>query len=116
VPSSAVECRGRKTRRRRAPRKRAPCAVFGLPAAGSWVPAIPAILVPSLPGGDNMVEKPCGGSENEPVVVASNGQSFNPFSDLFTWMVEPSKRPPPRATVETRLQLAGYPQAPKPAA
>jgi hypothetical protein len=61
------------------------------------------------------VEKPRDGSMNAPVVVASNGQSFDPFGDLFTWMVEPSKRPPPRATVETRLQLAGYRPAPKPA-
>jgi hypothetical protein len=63
----------------------------------------------------DMVDKSRGGSENEPVVVASNGQSFNPFSDLFTWMVEPSKRNPPHATVEARLHGAGYPQAPKPA-
>jgi hypothetical protein len=61
-------------------------------------------------------EYPSTGAMNEPLIMASNGQSFNPFSDLFTWMVEPSKRPPPRATVETRLQLAGYPQAPQPAA
>jgi hypothetical protein len=61
------------------------------------------------------VEKPRQDSGNAPVVVASNGQSFNPFSDLFTWMVEPSKRPPPRGTVETLLQLAGYRPAPKPA-
>jgi hypothetical protein len=64
----------------------------------------------------DMVEKPRQDSGNAPVVVASNGQSFDPFGDLFTWMVEPSKRPPPRGTVETRLQLAGYPQAPRPAA
>jgi hypothetical protein len=64
----------------------------------------------------DMVEKPRQDSGNAPVVVASNGRSFDPFSDLFTWMVEPSKRNPPRATVETRLGLAGYPQAPKPAA
>jgi len=63
----------------------------------------------------DMVEKPRQDSGNAPVVVASNGQSFDPFGDLFTWMVEPSKRPPPRATVETRLQLAGYPPAPTPA-
>jgi len=64
----------------------------------------------------DMVEKPRQDSGNAPVVVASNGQSFDPFGDLFTWMVEPSKRPPPRATVETRLLGAGYPQAPSPAA
>jgi hypothetical protein len=62
------------------------------------------------------VEEPRGGSANEPVVVASNGQSFNPFSDLFTWMIEPSKRNPPHATVEARLWGAGYRPAPKPAA
>jgi hypothetical protein len=65
------------------------------------------------------VEKPRGGSANEPVVIASNGQSFDPFGDVFIPMIEPSKRPPLQATVETRLQLAGYPQAPqapKPAA
>jgi hypothetical protein len=63
----------------------------------------------------DMVEKPRDGSVNAPVVTASNGQSFNPFSDLFIWMVEPSKRNPPHATVEAALHGAGYPQAPKPA-
>jgi hypothetical protein len=53
---------------------------------------------------------------NEPLITASNGQSFHPFADVFLPMVEPNKRPPLRATVETRLQLAGYPQASKPAA
>jgi len=56
----------------------------------------------------DMVEKPREDSGNAPVVVAGNGQSFDPFGDLFTWMIEPSKRPPVRATVETRLHLAGY--------
>jgi hypothetical protein len=64
----------------------------------------------------DMVEKPRRDSGNEPVVVAGNGQSFDPFGDVFIPMIEPSKRPPLRATVETRLGLAGYPQAPKPAA
>jgi hypothetical protein len=62
------------------------------------------------------VEKPRGDSGNAPVVVASNGQSFEPFSDLFIWMVEPSKRNPPHATVEARLHGAGYPTAPTPPA
>jgi hypothetical protein len=64
----------------------------------------------------DMVEKPRQDSGNAPVVVASNGQSFDPFGDVFIWMVEPSKRNPPHATVEARLHGAGYPQAPKPAA
>jgi hypothetical protein len=53
--------------------------------------------------------------DHKPVVVASNGQSFDPFGDVFIWMVEPSKRNSPRATVEARLWAAGYRPAPKPA-
>jgi hypothetical protein len=64
----------------------------------------------------DMVEKPREDSGNAPVVVASNGQSFDPFGDVYVPMIEPSKRPPLLGTVETRLQLAGYPQAPAPAA
>jgi hypothetical protein len=64
----------------------------------------------------NVVEKPLGGSENAPMIVASNGQSFDPFGDVYVPMIEPSKRPPLRATVEARLHGAGYPQAPAPAA
>ena len=64
----------------------------------------------------DMVEKPRQDSGNAPVVVASNGQSFDPFGDVFIPMVEPSKRPPLRATVEGRLWSAGYRPASKPAA
>jgi hypothetical protein len=62
------------------------------------------------------IEHPRPGGNNEPVVTASNGQSFDPFGDVFIPMIEPSKRPPLRATVETRLTLSGYRPAPKPAA
>ena len=78
--------------------------VFRRASGGRWIKPPPT------------VEHPRTSSRNKPVVVASNGQSFDPFSDLFIWMVEPSKRNPPRATVESRLHGAGYPQAPKPTA
>ncbi len=58
-------------------------------------------------------EKPRG-AQNEPLVVASNGRSFQPFADVFIPMVEPSRRLPLRAAVETHLTVAGYPPAPKP--
>jgi hypothetical protein len=64
----------------------------------------------------DMVETPSGGCMNEPMIRASNGKSFQPFGDVFIPMIEPSKRPPLLGTVELHLQLAGYPQAPKPAA
>jgi hypothetical protein len=53
--------------------------------------------------------------DNEPLVTASNGQSFDPFADVFIPMVEPSKRTPLRPTVEANLWSAGYRPAPKPA-
>ena len=58
-------------------------------------------------------EKPRG-SENEPVIQASNGRGFQPFAIVFVPMVEPTKRLPLRAAVQTHLTVAGYPPAPKP--
>jgi hypothetical protein len=46
--------------------------------------------------------------DNEPVIVASNRQSFQPFAIVFVPMVEPSKRLPLRAAVETALIGSGY--------
>jgi hypothetical protein len=64
----------------------------------------------------DVVEKPRTNSLNEPLITASNGQSFHPFADVFIPMVEPSKRNPLRPTVEANLSSAGYRPAPKPAA
>jgi hypothetical protein len=58
---------------------------------------------------------PIGGSGNEPVITAGNGQSFQPFNLVFVPMVEPSKRLPLRAAVGTILHVSGYPTAPTPA-
>ncbi len=56
------------------------------------------------------------GSQNEPVIQASNGRSFDPFAIVFVPMVEPSKRLPLRNAVGTHLHVAGYPTAPTPGA
>ncbi len=52
--------------------------------------------------------------DNEPVIQASNGRSFQPFAIVFVPMVEPSKRLPLRNAVGTHLHVSGYPVAPKP--
>jgi hypothetical protein len=49
--------------------------------------------------------------DNEPVIVASNGQSFQPFHTVFAPMVEPSRRLPLRSAVGTELHVSGYPVA-----
>jgi hypothetical protein len=51
-------------------------------------------------------------SPNEPFITAPNGQTFQPFADVYLPMVEPSKRPPLRPTVEVQLTMAGYSGAP----
>ena len=43
------------------------------------------------------------GAQNEPLVVASSRRSFQPFAVVFLPMVEPSRRIPLRAAVETHL-------------
>ncbi len=53
--------------------------------------------------------------DNDPVIMASNGRSFQPFAVVFVPMVEPSKRLPLRDAVETTLHVSGYPRAPNPA-
>jgi hypothetical protein len=60
----------------------------------------------------DVVEKPYRGSMNEPFVVASNEHSFQPFSDVFLPMAEPSKRGPLRESVTVQLTMAGFPNAP----
>jgi len=54
--------------------------------------------------------------DNDAVVVAPNGRSFQPFAIVFIPMVEPSKRGPLRAAVETHLIVSGYPPKPSPSA
>jgi hypothetical protein len=49
---------------------------------------------------------------NEPRILASNGQGFQPFGDVFIPMIEPSKRGPLHSTVEMQLAGSGYPGAP----
>jgi hypothetical protein len=60
----------------------------------------------------DVVERAYHGSMNEPLVVASNGQSFQPFAEVLLPLFEPSKRGPPRSTVAVQLTMAGYPNAP----
>jgi hypothetical protein len=54
--------------------------------------------------------------DNDAVIQASNGRSFNPFAIVFVPMVEPSKRLPLRIAVETHLTINGYRPAPSPTA
>jgi hypothetical protein len=63
-------------------------------------------------------EYPSTGPMNEPLIMASHGRglSFQPFALVFIPMVEPSKRLPLRAAVETNLIVSGYRPAPQPAA
>jgi hypothetical protein len=48
-------------------------------------------------------DEPIRGHENEPMIAASGGRLFQPFGLVFIPMVEPSKRIPLRAAVETTL-------------
>jgi hypothetical protein len=48
--------------------------------------------------------RPSKGSQNEPMIQASNGQGFQPFAIVFVPMVEPSKRMPLRDAVGARLR------------
>lgn len=62
--------------------------------------------------GGRWTKSPTSNNPNEPMVTARNGRLFQPYGLVFLPMVEPSRRVPLRAAVETLLTVSGYRPAP----
>jgi hypothetical protein len=56
-----------------------------------------------------VIEEPIKGHENEPMITASRGRLFQPFSSVYILIHEPSKRIPLRSA-----DGVPYPRPPKP--
>jgi hypothetical protein len=78
---------------------------------------VPDLVTPLVAYVGEVMRRASGGRWTKPPsIVTSNGRSLDPFALVFVPMVEPSKRLPLRAAVETTLIVNGYRPAPEPAA